>query len=64
IRYFSIVRGKDAVMSGDYVVSGYSQDMNNVPVLHGKSARILIPRQHGLDVLDGNVIASLLGDLT
>jgi pimeloyl-ACP methyl ester carboxylesterase len=64
IQYFSIVRGKDEAMSGDYVVSGYSQDMNNVPVLRGKSARILIPRQHGLDVLDGNVIASLLADLT
>ena len=63
IRYFSIVRGKDAVLSGDFVVPGYSQDMNNVPMLRGKSSRIVIPREHGLDVLDGNVIVSLLDNL-
>ena len=64
IQYFSIVRGKDAALSGDYVVPGYSQDMNNVPVLRGKSSRILIPRQHDLDVLDGNVIVNLLANLS
>lgn len=63
IEYFSIVRGKDAAFSGDFVVPGYSQDMNNVPVLRGKSSRILIPREHGLDVLDGNVIVNLLANL-
>ncbi len=64
IQYFSIVRGKDAVQLGDFVVPGYSQDMNNVPVLRGKSSRILIPREHGLDVLDANVIVNLLANLT
>ncbi len=64
IQYFSIVRGKDAVLSGDYVVPGYSQDMNNVPMLRGKSSRILIPRQHGLDVLDGNLIINLVVNLS
>jgi hypothetical protein len=64
IQYFSIVRGNDAVQSGDYVVPGYSQDMNNVPVLRGKSSRISIPREHGLDVLDGNVIVTLLDSLS
>ncbi|MDH3526361.1 MAG: alpha/beta fold hydrolase [Gammaproteobacteria bacterium] len=64
IQYFSIVRGNDAVLSGDYVVPGYSQDMNNVPVLRGKSSRISIPREHGLDVLDGNVIVTLLDSLS
>ncbi|MDH3871798.1 MAG: hypothetical protein OEU44_06260, partial [Gammaproteobacteria bacterium] len=64
IQYFSIVRGKDAALSGDYVVPGYSQDMNNVPVLRGKSSRILIPRQHDLDVLDGNIIVNLLANLS
>lgn len=63
ILYFSIVRGQESVAMGDFVVPGYSQDMNNVPVLQGRSTRISIPREHGLDVLDGGVIANLLSEL-
>jgi hypothetical protein len=37
--------------------------MNNVPVLQGRSVRISIPREHGLDVLDGGVIVNLLSEL-
>jgi pimeloyl-ACP methyl ester carboxylesterase len=63
IQYFSIVRGEAAVMSGDYIVPGYSQDMNNVPALHGKSARIAVGTQHGLEAIDGNVIVNLLAGM-
>ena len=63
ILYFSIVRGQESVAMGDFVVPGYSQDMNNVPVLKGRSTRISIPREHGLDVLDGGVIVNLLAEL-
>ena len=63
ILYFSIVRGQESVAMGDFVVPGYSQDMNNVPVLQGRSIRISIPREHGLDVLDGGVIVNLLSGL-
>ena len=63
ILYFSIVRGQESVAMGDFVVPGYSQDMNNVPVLQGRSVRISIPREHGLDVLDGGVIVNLLSEL-
>jgi pimeloyl-ACP methyl ester carboxylesterase len=63
IHYFSIVRGNDTVAMGDFVVPGYSQDMNNVPVLNGRSVRISIPREHGLDVLDGGMIVNLLSEL-
>ena len=63
IEYFSVVRGQAAVISGDYVVPGYSQDMNNVPALQGKSALIRVNNSyHGLNVLDGNVIVSVLAD--
>jgi pimeloyl-ACP methyl ester carboxylesterase len=61
IEYFSVVRGQAAVITGDYVVPGYSQDMNNVPVLQGRSALIRVANSnHGLTMLDGNVIVSVL----
>jgi pimeloyl-ACP methyl ester carboxylesterase len=63
ILYFSIVRGQESVAMGDLVVPGYSQDMNNIPVLRGRSTRISIPSDHGLDVLDGGVIVNLLSEL-
>jgi pimeloyl-ACP methyl ester carboxylesterase len=63
IEYFSVVRGQPAVISGDYVVPGYSQDMNNVPALQGRSSLIRVNNSnHGLTVLDGNVIVSVLDD--
>jgi hypothetical protein len=61
IEYVSVVRGQAAVITGDYVVPGYSQDMNNVPALQGKSALITVNNSnHGLTMLDGNVIVSVL----
>jgi len=61
--YFSIVRGAATVMSGDYIVPGYSQDMNNVPALRGKSTRIAVGAQHGLEMIDGNVIVNVLAGM-
>lgn len=63
LQYFSIVRGEAAILSGDYIVPGYSQDMNNVPALRGKSTRIAVGTQHGLEAVDGSVIVSLLAAL-
>jgi pimeloyl-ACP methyl ester carboxylesterase len=63
IHYFSIVRGQESVAMGDFLVPGYSQDMNNIPVLQGRSVSISIPREHGLDVLDGGMIVNLLSEL-
>lgn len=63
LQYFSIVRGEGAVLSGDYIVPGYSQDMNNVPALSGKSARIALGVQHGLEPIDGSVIVNVLAGL-
>jgi pimeloyl-ACP methyl ester carboxylesterase len=61
IEYFSVVRGQPTIMSGDYVVPGYSQDMNNVPALRGRSSLVKVNNDnHGLNVLDGNVIVSVL----
>jgi len=63
IEYFSIVRGQAATLSGDYVVPGHSQDMNNVPALLGRSSLIPVNADHGLHAVDGSVIVSLLADL-
>jgi triacylglycerol lipase len=63
LQYFSIVRGEAAIMSGDYIVPGYSQDMNNVPALRGKSTRIAVGTQHGLEMVDGSVIVNVLAEM-
>jgi pimeloyl-ACP methyl ester carboxylesterase len=63
IQYVSIVRGQSAFGSGDYIVPTYSQDMNNVPALHGKSSLINVPVSHGLEPVDGNVIVKVLSGL-
>jgi triacylglycerol lipase len=63
IEYFSIVRGQGAAGWGDYIVPAYSQDMNNVPALHGRSSLITVPLRHGLEPLDGGILVNLLADL-
>jgi len=63
LQYFSIVRSEAAILSGDYIVPGYSQDMNNVPALSGKSTRIAVGTQHGLEPIDGSVILNVLDGL-
>jgi triacylglycerol lipase len=63
LQYFSIVRGQSAIMSGDYIVPGYSQDMNNVPALSGRSTRIAVGTQHGLEMVDGSIIVNLLAGM-
>jgi pimeloyl-ACP methyl ester carboxylesterase len=63
IQYFSIVRGQSEFGPGDYVVPTYSQDMNNIPALHGRSSLVNIPAHHGLEPVDGSVIVNLLSDL-
>jgi len=63
IGYFSIVRGEDAEGWGDMVVPSYSQDMNNVPVLRGRSSLITIKANHGLGPRDGSILVNLIADL-
>ena len=63
IAYISVVRGETAAGWGDYIVPAYSQDMNNIPLLHGKSSVVTIPMHHGLAIVDGGVLVDLLKDL-
>jgi triacylglycerol lipase len=63
IEYFSIVRGPSQAGWGDYIVPTYSQDMNNVPALQGRSSLVNVPVSHGLEPIDGSAILQLLTDL-
>jgi triacylglycerol lipase len=60
IKYISVVRASTGAGWGDYVVPAYSQDMNNVAALHGKSSLVTIPVQHELAPADGKVILDML----
>ena len=63
IAYFSIIRGPSQAGWGDYVVPTYSQDMNNVAALRGRSSLVNVPVSHGLEPIDGSAIVQLLSDL-
>jgi len=63
IKYISIVRAETEAGWGDYVVPSYSQDMNNVPALHGRSSLLTIPANHGLAPQDGELLVKVLADL-
>jgi pimeloyl-ACP methyl ester carboxylesterase len=60
IKYISVVRAQTAAGFGDYVVPAYSQDMNNVAALRGKSSLVTIPGRHELAPADGGVILDML----
>ncbi len=62
IDYFSVVRGASEAGWGDFIVPVYSQDMNHVPALQGRSSLINVPGHHGLTPLDGSVIVNLMSD--
>ncbi len=61
IAYFSIVRTFPDGRLGDPVVPGYSQNMNSVVALKGKSVRILQGYQHELTRQDAYSILNVLG---
>lgn len=60
IEYISIVRGKNINFNGDAIIPGFSQDMNNIPALKGKSVTYYTPTEHELNRIDGQAIETLL----
>jgi pimeloyl-ACP methyl ester carboxylesterase len=62
IRYVSIVR-TGPVGLGDELVPAFSQDMNNIQALNGKSKTRLFSASHALQPLDGNVLAEIMAEL-
>jgi len=60
ILYASIIRLNNQGNTGDYYVPGFSQDMNNVPVLQGQSSTYTTPTSHFLVRQDANTLLSII----
>ncbi len=61
IKYYAIVR-QTPFSSGDDIVPGFSQDLNNVPALHGRARVMYTPSGHGLNPQDGVLLANILAE--
>ena len=62
IDYVAVIRTTPDGMPGDWVVPGFSQDMNQIPALRGKSRVVAAPSDHELLPHDGLLLARLLAD--
>jgi hypothetical protein len=60
IEYIAVVRGQNLTMTGDWMVPGISQDLNNVAAIAGRAKVITVPSSHELTAMDGAMLASLL----
>lgn len=60
IHYASIIRLNNDGASGDYYVPGFSQNMNNVPALQGRSSTFTTPTTHFLVRQDADTIISII----
>ncbi len=60
IGYHAIARGGPFILSGDILVPGYSQDMNRVPALAGRSTLFTIGTGHFLTPADGQLLVEIL----
>lgn len=60
IDYYAIIRGHSLAMTGDWLVPGISQDLNNVPALAGRARVLTVPAGHELVALDGPALLTIL----
>ncbi|HID46539.1 MAG TPA: hypothetical protein EYP34_12395 [Chromatiaceae bacterium] len=60
IEYVSVIRSGGYVIASDLVVPPFSQDMNMIPALRGKSKRWLSFQGHELTPMDGKLLAEIL----
>ena len=60
IEYIAIVRGQSLTMSGDWMVPGISQDLNNVVAIAGRAKVITVPSGHELSPIDGAGLVNIL----
>lgn len=60
IEYISIIRSSGFNIAGDIAVPPFSQDMNQVPVLAGKSKPYIVIQGHELTPQDGKLLAEIL----
>lgn len=62
-RYYSIVREETDDAIQDFVVPSWSQDMNEVYALRGRSKTYTLNSMHSLTRKDGDILKSILVDL-
>ncbi len=62
VSYVSVVRSGPVGM-GDELVPAYSQDMDHVAALQGRSQIRVTPVSHSLNPMDGNLLAEILNSL-
>jgi len=60
IKYSSVIRSDNNGATGDYFVPGFSQNMNNVPALQGRSSTYITPTDHFLKPQDATTILSIV----
>lgn len=60
IHYASIIRLNNNGATGDSLVPGFSQNMNNVPALQGRSSTFTTPTSHFLVAQDADTIISII----
>ena len=60
IEYVSVIRNGGYRIAGDLVVPPFSQDMNQIPALRGKSKVWLSYQGHELTPMDGKLLAEIL----
>lgn len=60
IDYVSIIRSGGYTIAGDLAVPPFSQDMNQIPALRGKSKIWLSYQGHELTPMDGKLLAEIL----
>jgi len=63
IKYVSVIRLNPVGFAGDELVPGFSQDMNNVPSIHGNSSVFTTPAGHLLVPQDAYTILQILNSL-
>jgi pimeloyl-ACP methyl ester carboxylesterase len=60
IEYISVVRANAVPFGGDLLVPPFSQDLNQIPVLRGRSSVHLVASGHELNPADGQLLVKLL----
>jgi len=60
IHYSSIIRLDNNGTPGDFYVPGFSQNMNNVPTLRGRSSTFMTNASHFLTREDANSILTII----
>jgi len=63
IAYASIIRLNNNDTTGDYYVPGFSQNMNNVPALQGRSSTFTTPTSHFLVRQDADTIIDIINHI-